>query len=147
MAQAVDPDTPRTYTGNPQLDDDGSGSTHSDPNHDPNTSGTMDANGNIVPRQDGQPSLNADTDAFVDAPAGSGAQVGDWASVTTSDGQTQWMQVGDIGKGFNSGTEISVAGADSLGIGHDDNDPTNGLETTDDSNIDVTLYPNSKPCP
>ena len=147
VAQAVDPDTPRTYTGNPQLDDDGSGSTHSDPNHDPNTSGTMDANGNIVPRQDGQPSLNADTDAFVVAPAGSGAQVGDWASVTTSDGQTQWMQVGDIGKGFNSGTEISVAGADSLGIGHDDNDPTNGLETTDDSNIDVTLYPNSKPCP
>lgn len=111
---------PLTYSGPLKLDDDGTGSSHGDPDHQNKTA--LQLNGQY---------LNADTDSYVVAPAWllqQGVKVGDKADITyrvDADGlnwhihqtYSQPSIVGDVGPMQDSVGEMSIKAAENLGYG------------------------------
>ncbi len=132
---------PLTYSGTLKIDDDGAGSSHGDPNHDPKTS--MQINGR---------SLNADINSYVVVPhwlLGQGVKVGDRVDVIVG---LYWTDtgayassniissiVGDVGPDDKGVGEISIAAARALGFGTRDVNGIGPVPTWNGADCDPTI--------
>ena len=131
------PWTTITGTGNLRLDDDGSGSSHLDPDHNPETA--YQPNGK---------NLNADKDSYVVAPLytqADGVRAGDSADVTVN-GQTQSSVVGDFGPNSQGWGEMSITQANNFGQNSVDVPKVGPTLTTNTPvPVSVTVYPSGQP--
>src|SRR5205807_1983461 len=86
-------------------DTDGTGRSYGDPTHQPQASGMMNAQGQVVPRKadqvgrNGNRDLNADSDRYVTLPADlhGTLRIGDRATVILGDGRQQTGPLADVG--------------------------------------------------
>lgn len=159
---------PITKKGHFKEDDDGSGKKHNDPNHQPITSGTRDANGNIEPsHSDNDPPLNADKDSYGVVPGdihkNDHVNVGDKMDENFGNGNVIHTHVGDVGPTAGPPDnvppgEASIevgreAGYGTIDDAKDKNGnyvgpvPTKDGKTSPDVPVTVTYYPGTAPKP
>jgi RHS repeat-associated protein len=152
-----------TAIGQLGVDTDGTGSSHGDKSHQNSASGMLDKNGNIVPKYlpDGKlnpagvKDLNADKDAYGVAPKqlstlnGGPLQPGDKEIITTPNGKTQILPIGDFGPNNRNG-EMSVKGVQNQGYStlpgtskHPYAEPSPDGKTTPNISARVQYIPNS----